>query len=200
MNGKIFQVSNVTTDTFILGPGLPAGTYLGGGLITRIYRPLIMTKQFPPAWQSGRKTRLGPQQYLLTKTVNAQIQLLIFLSQDSTTAWNNYNIVPMISGNNSLIYSTTLFTCPESLNLGLTAANTNLLNLTIIGGNVSSSNQAQIWHRMNTSLIGDTVQLGFTLSDEQMTTLDDNGNPVSQFAEIEIMGIILDVNQAGYLS
>ena len=31
---------------------------------------------------------------------------------------------------------------------------------------------AQIWHRMNTSLVGDTVQIGFTLSDDQMRSLD----------------------------
>ena len=30
------------------------------------------------------------------------------------------------------------------------------------------SQQEQIWHRMNTSLIGDTVQIGFTMSDDQM--------------------------------
>ena len=63
--------------------------------------------------------------------------------------------------NNSLVYSTTLFTCPETTNLGLTPANINL-NL------VTSPNQAQIWHRMNTSLLGDTVQIGFTMSDSQM--------------------------------
>jgi hypothetical protein len=32
----------------------------------------------------------------------------------------------------------------------------------------TASQQAQLWHRINTSLIGDTVQLGFTMSDAQM--------------------------------
>jgi len=32
----------------------------------------------------------------------------------------------------------------------------------------TAATQQQIWHRMNTSLIGDTVQIGITLSDEQM--------------------------------
>jgi len=35
----------------------------------------------------------------------------------------------------------------------------------------SSNNQSQIWHRINTSLLGDTIQIGFTLSDDQMTSL-----------------------------
>lgn len=201
MNGKIFQVGATTTNTFVVDPGLTDGTYIGGGLITRIYRPLIMTKQFPAAWEDSRKTRLGMQQYLLSKTDRAQIQLLIFLSQDNVTAWNNYNIVPLISGNNSLIYSTVLFTCPESTNLGLTPANTNLQQLTQIDdAGTSSNDQQQIWHRVNTSLLGDTIQLGFTMSDLQMSTLDLEGNPICQFAEIELMGIIIDVNQSGWLS
>ena len=35
----------------------------------------------------------------------------------------------------------------------------------------TASTQFQIWHRMNTSLIGDTVQLGITLNDAQMRNL-----------------------------
>jgi len=37
---------------------------------------------------------------------------------------------------------------------------------------VTAVNQAQTWHRVNTSLLGDTVQLGFTVSDEQMFQID----------------------------
>jgi ribosomal protein L31 len=36
---------------------------------------------------------------------------------------------------------------------------------------VTASQQSQIWHRMNTSLLGDTVQIGFTMSDAQMRAL-----------------------------
>ena len=169
VNGNIFSVGNVTENTFTLNPNIgTAGTYFGGGLIKRMYVPFIQTKQFPTAWGLGRKTRLGPQQYLFSYTTAGQITLLIFLSQNSSSAYNNLEfpspvqIVPSnTSLNNSLVYSTTLFTCPETTNLGLTPANINL-NL------VTSPNQAQIWHRMNTSLLGDTVQIGFTMSDSQM--------------------------------
>jgi hypothetical protein len=53
-----------------------------------------------------------------------------------------------------------------------------------------------LWHRMNTSLIGDTVQLGFTLSRAQMqdTTLS------NQFAEIELHAFILDLQPSSLLS
>lgn len=164
INGKIFSVGNVTSDTFVLTGTSPvaSGTYFGGGLITRLYRPYIQTKQFPLAWDMARKTRIGVQQYLLTTTDDAQIQLLIFLSQNSSSAYNTGGIVPSIdTSNNSLVYSTVLYTCPESTNLGLTTYTSNLQMPTAI-------QQDQIWHRMNTSLIGDTIQIGFTISDEQM--------------------------------
>ena len=53
------------------------------------------------------------------------------------------------------------YTCPESTNIGLTPANTNLQQLVAQTAN-------QIWHRVNTSLIGDSFQIGITLSNEQM--------------------------------
>jgi hypothetical protein len=158
-----------------------------------MYVPFIQTKQFPVAWAMGRKTRLGPQQYLFTTTDKAQIQLLIYLSQNANDPYNDEPIVPLPNSvNNSLIYSTVLYTCPESTNLGLTPANVNL-NL------VTAEFQAQTWHRMNTSLIGDTIQIGFTLSDAQMRALDDNGKFISQFAEIELHGFILDVSPSQLL-
>jgi hypothetical protein len=200
VNGKVFSVATIPDlNSFTLNPSIGSGTYQGGGLITRIYNPFIQTKQFPAAWQLSRKTRLGPQQYLLSTTPNAQITLLIFLSQNSGTAYNNpeypfeVQIIPSInSQNNSLIYSTVLYTCPESTNLGLTPANINLQIST-------AQQQAQTWHRMNTSLIGDTVQIGFTMNDTQLRALNDDGTTISQFAEIELHSIILDVQPSQML-
>jgi len=99
--------------------------------------------------------------------------------------------------NNAIIYSQTLYTCPESTNLGLTPANVNLQQLNQVSSNgTSSNNQAQIWHRMNTSLIGDTVQVGFTISDDQM--LDPSFS--NQFVELELHAMTLDVKPGGYLA
>lgn len=199
VNGKIFSVSanNLTENSFELNPTGAAGTYLGGGYITRMYVPYIQTKQFPVSWSMARKTRIGPQQYLLSTTDKGQISLLIFLSQDGDNAYNNSNIVPSANvTNNSLIYSTVLYTCPESTNLGLTPANTNLLQINIYNDTTAASKQAQMWHRLNTSLIGDTVQFGFTLNDAQMR--DENLN--SQFAEIELHGFVFSVAPSQWLA
>lgn len=185
INGTINVVSQVIDEnTFDIGVSY-SGTYIGGGLIQRMYVPLVQTKQFPVSWGMGRKTRIGVQQYLLTTTNNGQIQLLIYLSQDGSTPYNDNSAAP----DDALVYSTVLYTCPELTNLGLTSANINLLQ-------PNARTQQQIWHRINTSLIGDTVQLGFTLSPTQMTdtTLS------NQFAEIEIHGMILDVSPSGMLA
>lgn len=191
VNGNIFSVSLTTKDTFVLNPPLYSGfTYFGAGVIKRMYIPYIQTKQFPVAWQMGRKTRIGPQQYLFQTTDNGQITLLIFLSQNSDDPYNDGPIVPDSNSNNdALIYSTVLYTCPESINLGLTAANINLQMPTAV-------QQQQIWHRINTSLIGDTVQIGFTMSDSQMRDPDFN----NQFEEIEFYAMVLDVNSSQMLA
>ena len=119
---------------------------------------------------------------MLSTTDEGQITLLIFLSQDGDNPYNNGPIVPASNSvNDALIYSTVLYTCPESTNLGLTPANINLQMVT-------GSAQQQIWHRINTSLIGDTIQLGFTLSDQQMR----DETFVNQFSEVELHAFILE--------
>ena len=168
VNGQIFSVENPDTNTFTLNPPIASSTYLGNGLITRMYVPFIQTKQFPTAWGMGRKTRLGPQQYLFTTTFESQVTVNIYLSQNGSQPYNSNLLVPNESPNNSLIYSKTVYTCPESTNLGLTPANVNLQMPTAI-------DQEQTWHRLNTSLIGDTVQVGITLTNDQMRDVEPIG-------------------------
>jgi len=61
--------------------------------------------------------------------------------------------------------------------------------------NPTSSQQNQIWHRVSTSLLGDTVQLGFTMSDAQMRDTSFS----NQFVEIELHGFTMEVEPSGYL-
>lgn len=181
INDKIFSVANVTNDEFDLNPTISSGTYLGGGVIKRMYIPFIQTRQFPVAWGMSRKTRIGPQQYLFTKTNNGQITLNIYLSQNDSSPYT-------VSTNDALMYSEVVYTCPESTNLGLTPFNVNINTPTAF-------QQSQIWHRCNNSLIGDTVQIGFTLSDAQMR---DEDFP-NQFSEIELHSFIIDVSPSQLL-
>ena len=187
INGKIGKVISIQSSTqFTIDVVFPSGTYLGLGKFTRLSQPLIQTKQFPFYWDLARQMRLTAQKYLLDKTTDAQITVNIYLSQDSITPWNNPPPIDL-GAPDALIYQQTVYTCPESTNIGLTAAN---VNLQMQG----SSKSDQIWHRMNTSLIGDSVQLGFTLSDAQMRNLD------YATSEIALHGVILYVQPGPLLA
>lgn len=176
--------TTVDKDNFVIDLPFPAGTYLGLGKFTRLSQPLIQTKQFPVYWDQGRQTRLSVQKYLMDFTVNSQVTVNVYLSQDPDDAWNSPQSNPPPNG---LVYSQLMYTCPESSNIGLTAANTNLQMPTAQG-------QYQIWHRFNTSLIGDSVQIGITLSDAQMRNL------TYATSEITLHGIHLTVDKGPHLA
>jgi hypothetical protein len=155
--GKV--ISTADANTFTVDIPFSNVGYVGLGQYTRLSQPLLQTKQFNPYWPQGRQVRLGVQKYLMDYTADAQITVNVYLSQDPDDAWNSGSVVPTqvpTPTNNSLIYSNILFTSPETNNLQTPTA----------------QGQYQIWHRMSTSLLGDTFQIGLTLSDAQMRNLE----------------------------
>lgn len=110
-----------------------------------IDQPNIFTKQFPMAWNDNKKTRIGAQKYFLDNTALGEFTVNIYGSQ-STLSLDDPSQSP------SLISSNIVRTRPDD-SLGL---------------NDAQNTQAQIWHRLATSAIGDTVQLQFTFSTDQM--------------------------------
>lgn len=168
INNTIRQVLNTTTNTFTVNlnvagvPLIPTGTYLGGGTFSRFSVPYMQTKQFPVYWEQGKKTRIGTQRYLFDVTDLGQVTAEIFLSQNADQAANGPPFYPSANVyNSSLIFTQELFTCPETNNLNQQSV--------LQPSGVTVSGQDQMWHRVSSSLIGDTVQLGLTLSDAQMT-------------------------------
>lgn len=176
--GKVTKV--VDANNFVVDIVFPGGTYDGLGSFVRLSQPLIQTKQFPFYWEQGRQVRLAAQKYLLDTTATGQITANIYLNQNSDDVWNT----PL---NDAVVYSQTVFTCPESENIGLTPSNINLQMPT-------AESQYQIWHRYNTSLIGDSFQIGLTLSDPQMR------NYYYATAEIALHGIHLTVEKGPHLA
>jgi hypothetical protein len=187
INGLIGAVRTVIdANNFVIDLPVPtfSTVYLGLGKFTRLSQPLLQTKQFNPYWEQGRQLRLSVQKYLMDFTANAQVTVNIYLSQDPDDAWNNVLNNPPPNG---LVYSQLMYTCPESTNIGLTPANTNLQMPTAEG-------QYQIWHRFNTSMIGDSVQVGITLNDAQMRNL------TYATSEITLHGIHLTVDRSSHLA
>lgn len=166
LNSQIGQVSKVIdANNFVVDIAYQSATYLGLGNFTRLCQPILQTKQFPFYWQQGRQTRICAQKYLMDFTASGEVTVNIYLSQNPDDPWNSGPITPQNTENGTLIYSQLLYTCPESTNLGLTPFNINLQMP------LCTTGQQQIWHRLNTSLQGDSVQIGLTLSDDQMRDL-----------------------------
>ena len=171
MNGVIFSInvtaSNVNTFTLFLTIAqqqpetLPSGTYLGGGTYSRLTNINIETKQFPVAWQNERQTILKTQRYLLDSTTAGQLTVNLLTSQSSSLIANSPEYSPYLP------FSNILFTCFEGNDLNLT-----------------QQDQDQIWHRINTPVIGDTVQIEFTLSDAQMRDVNSNQEEITLYAFI----------------
>lgn len=168
LNGLVGKVINVIdANNFVVDILFQSGTYLGLGTFARLSQPLFQTKQYAPYWEQGRQVRIGIQKYLLTTTAASQVTANIYLSQDNNDPWNNpiNNASP-----NGLIYSQVIYTCPESTNLGLTSANSNL-QTQLVAVETGASPQQQMWHRYSVALQGDSFQIGITLSDSQMKNI-----------------------------
>lgn len=159
INELIFQIDVIDADTFTLLLddlqliNLPVGIYLGDGTYRRLSRPNIQTKQFPLFWEGGRQTRIGTQKYFLQATTAGQITVNLFMSQA-----DNF---PVNSPSNSQyqVYSQIVLTSKEPESRYPPDAN-------------------QMWHRLSSSFIGDTVQIGITLNDVQMRNNDINSSEI----------------------
>lgn len=168
LNGTVQQVTVQSADVFSIN-GVFTGTYLGGGVFTKLARPFIQTKQFPIYWDDARQTRIGTTRLLLEATSvpeegnsPPQITVNIYASQNASTASNDPNIQPYLP------FSNIVLTCPEI-------------------DTAFGAGQSQIWHRFSPSFNGDTVQVGITLSDAQMFDLNINQQ------EIILHALVMDL-------
>lgn len=167
---SVFRIRVVDSNNFIIDSNVDftmSGTYLGGGVYKRYSRPFIQTKQFPMMWDNARGIRVGTQHYLLQTTASGEITAQVYSSQNSSSPANEPSI------NSYLAFQDVVLTSPEP---------------DLYGANPAySSGQQQIWHRQSNSFNGSTVQMGFTLSDEQMFNEDINTQ------EIILHAIVLDL-------
>ncbi len=172
INNVIFQIDVIDLNTFNLllddaennnqFDNPPSGDYIGDGTFRRISKPNIQTKQFPGFWDQGRQTRIGTQQYFLQATTNGQLTINLFMSQADNFPVNDPD------ASTYQIYSQIVLTSPEPESR-------------------YPPDASQMWHRLSSSFIGDTVQIGITLSDDQMRVIGVND------AEIALHSLIIDL-------
>lgn len=166
LNGLIYKifVNPVNAGRFALLPtdGQPvpgAGDiYTGNGTYSRISNVIIQTKQFPVFWAQSRKVRIGTQYYLFQTTENGQVTIDLFTNQCNTLPANSPEYSPFLP------FTNILSTAAEGSDL-----------------NVIQGDQDQIWHQMNTSVQGDTVQVGITMNDAQMRDINANQEEITLY-------------------
>lgn len=135
---SIFQIDNVTANTFTIDPTVTiAGIYLGGGLVEVLNNFDIRTKNFTLFTQQGSSNFLKDVEVLLDKTSDGECIFNIY--QD----FNSNEVIQPLWGDNSLR------TRPED-------------------NDAFSNSQNKIWHHTAREVIADSFQFQFTLSDDQM--------------------------------
>ena len=163
LNGTVQKILEINDKNHFTIESTTTGTYLGGGVYVRLANIDVKSKQFPIYWSHGRKARIGTQRFLMENSGTGEITVSIFSDQNSVISLNNSAINPY------LIYTDILLTHSETT------------------ADYSAVGQDQIWHRLSNSFVGGTVQIGFSLSDDQMRNTDTNS------VEIGIHAIAFDI-------
>ena len=146
-------VSLVTVEFNLADPAtIPSNIVPGTWQMSIIDQPFIQTKQFQMAWANAKKTRIGAQKYFLDTTESGEFTVEILGSQSPVPLNNNTIANP----EPSLISNAIVRTRPDD-SVGLYG---------------TQAQQQQIWHRLASSVIGDTVQLQMSFSDAQMRNVD----------------------------
>lgn len=149
LNAQIFQVLTVTDkDNIIIGPNASfTGTYIGGGLISRVSQIYIKTKQYNFYAKDGRNSFVNKVDFLVDRTTNGQIDVNYYVS----TSIDNLLLDSANTG--SLLGTGTLDTFPYPL-----------IPL--------ETTSARLWHPVYFQAEGEVIQFELTMNPVQMLDTD----------------------------
>ena len=149
LNNTIFQVINVIdADTFQIGPVAPfTGTYSGAGLIARVSKISISTKEYNFYQKQGRNVYVSKVDFMVDNTPAGQIQVDFFVSTSVTP------LLEDSAGNGVLLGTGTLdtFAYPDD---------------------PLEEDSVRLWHPVYFQADGECVQLQLIMNDEQMRNVD----------------------------
>lgn len=150
-NNMIYRVASVIDKDTIQFNGQISftGTYIGGGLIARVSRIYIKTKEYNFYAQQGKKAYIPKVEFMVDATDTGEIQVDFYVS----TNQNPFLPLSQISG--ALIGTGVLDTFPY------TAANSS------IAGTLEQNSQ-RLWHPVYFQAAGNVIQLELGLNDVQM--------------------------------
>lgn len=159
INGIVFQViAPITTNIFKID-AIFAGSYDGGGKITRISNIGIKTKQFNPGTPIGQQTKFAYVDFLIDRTPNGEVTLEYLIDTDSASIFGD-DLDP-----GTLLGDSRLFTKPETNQIG-------------------QPKQQQIWHRYYVQAQSSFIQLFIFMNVDQMKDLTMSQQPFTLHAFI----------------
>jgi hypothetical protein len=155
LNDKIFQVSTVTNDTFTVSTFITAltGTYLGGGVISRVSQIQIVTKQFNFYNEPGMEMAVEHVDFLVDNVKD----------RDAT----NPNFIPAQIGVIPYLSSSNKDAIFQAINTN-SGVSTGIIELSPLAAVPYEENQTRFWRRMYYNFTGETIQLQITWTDTQI--------------------------------
>jgi len=159
LNGKIYQVvsqSMSDPDTVIIGPIDPddpqdifTGTYIGGGLVSRVSQIDIRTKEYNFYAKTGRNAYVSKVDFMVDKTDAGEIQVDFYVSTAVTP------LLQDAEGNGTLLGTGTLDTFPYTF-------------LNAEAPIPFEETASRVWHPVYFQADGEVIQLQLILNDDQM--------------------------------
>ncbi len=149
LNDTIFQVLQVVdSDTIVLDPPEAfAGSYKGGGKLSRISNLNVTSKQFNPGTPIGQEFKIAYIDFLMNRTAAGEISVDYLLNTASGDS------IQEATTSDALLGSNILYTREED-------------------NQTAPIDQAQIWHRYFVQTQAQFLQLKFFMSDAQMRDKD----------------------------
>lgn len=169
---QIYQVVDKDTVRFIGDTSL-TGTYLGAGLVARVSKIDIQTKQYNFYAESGKQALIPKIEFMVDRTSDGALQIDFYVS----TSINPFLSPSSLTG--TLIGTGTLSTAPYT--------------------NFNSSNQgnlerfsSRLWHPVFFQAAGNVVQLQISMNDYQMRTIRN-----SRYSDFQLHALCFVSNPIG---
>ncbi len=164
LNGLIFQVSsnidsnNITIDN-ASGPNpvVITGNYLGGGLVSRVSKIDIQTKEYNFYSKQARNAYIPKVEFLVDSTAKGQIQAYFYASSST----DNLTVAGASTG--ALVGTGILETFPYTV-------------LNVPAPVPFEQNAVRLWHPVYFQAEGEFVQIQLTFNDTQMRNVDIRGS------------------------
>jgi hypothetical protein len=158
LNNAIFQITNVidsNTFNIVVAPVPPyvpiTGVYSGGGLISRVSKISISTKEYNFYSEQGRNASVNKIDFMVDKTSAGQIQVDFFASTSVVSLLKDSQ--PQPSGSGSLLGTGTLDTFPYP-------------------DIPFESDTSRLWHPVYFQADGEVIQFQLVMNDAQMRDIN----------------------------